>query len=308
MTLLGSILNSLWQAALVATVIWLALKFLPRMKVTVNAATRHAIWWAALGIVIVLPAAPGIKEAFRSPEARVQGKPAREAAALHTQVTANLDSPALVTVPQRRSSAWPLWVFGIWGALCLYRTGQIVRSYLYLCRVKRRSSISPLALPAIRRPARLLLSPDVASPMAVGFLRPAVILPESLPDELDPSELDHVLLHESAHLSRYDDWTNLFVRLVGAVLAIHPVVLWILRQIEREREMACDDWVVARTGAPRPYAASLARMSELRWTRGQGSHGLKLAAGFLGSGLGTGERIEAVEIRMIGHVEEHHEN
>ena len=55
--------------------------------------------------------------------------------------------------------------------------------------------------------------------MAVGFLRPAVIVPESLPDELAKPEMEHVLLHEAAHIARLDDWTNLIVRLLGAAEA-----------------------------------------------------------------------------------------
>jgi hypothetical protein len=190
-------------------------------------------------------------------------------------------------------------VLAVWAALCLFRLSQVGRSYVYLRGVKRRAVASQSALPAIERPARLLLSSDVNSPMAVGFLHPAVILPESLPGELAQPEMEHVLLHEAAHLARRDDWTNLLARLLGAALALHPVAWWILRQIEREREMACDDWVVARTGSARPYAQSLARMSELRAnreaatsaTRGT-NQGEALASGIFGGGSRLGERIE----------------
>ena len=92
--------------------------------------------------------------------------------------------------------------------------------------------------------------------MAVGFLHPAVILPEGLPGELAQPEMEHVLLHEAAHIARRDDWTNLLAKALGAGLALHPVAWCILRQIDREREIACDDWVVARVGAARPYAES----------------------------------------------------
>jgi beta-lactamase regulating signal transducer with metallopeptidase domain len=46
------------------------------------------------------------------------------------------------------------------------------------------------------------------------------------------------------------------------VADLHPVIWWILRQIEREREMACDEWAVSHTGAARPYAETLVRLSE----------------------------------------------
>ncbi len=206
------------------------------------------------------------------------------------------ESPAIVTLQEQRASRWPAWVLAAWAALCLYRLFQIGRSYVYLRGVKRRAILSQAALPPIVRPARLLLSEEISSPMAVGFLHPAVILPESLPGELAQPEMEHVLLHEAAHIARKDDWTNLLARLLGAALALHPVAWWILRQIEREREIACDDWVVARTGSARPYAQSLARMSELRWSKRGAAHGSNqgeaLASGIFGGGSRLGERIE----------------
>jgi uncharacterized protein (TIGR03435 family) len=77
--------------------------------------------------------------------------------------------------------------------------------------------------------------------------------------------MDHVLLHEAAHLARWDDWTTLLARVLGAVFALHPVVWFVLRRIEVEREYACDEWVVARTKSARGYARSLARLYELRF-------------------------------------------
>jgi len=202
------------------------------------------------------------------------------------------ESPAIVTLREERAAQWPAWVLAAWAALCSYRLFQIGCSYLYLRAVKSRASVSQEALPPIRRSTRLLLSSDIASSMAVGFLHPAVILPESLPGELAQPEMEHVLLHEVAHIARKDDWTNLLARLLGAALALHPVAWWILRQIEREREIACDDWVVARTGSARSYAQSLARMSELRMAKQGTGQGEALASGIFGGGSRLGERIK----------------
>src|SRR5579859_2228725 len=50
---LTAVLNTLWLALAVAAVMWLALRLMPR----VNAATRHAVWWAALALVVLMPVA-----------------------------------------------------------------------------------------------------------------------------------------------------------------------------------------------------------------------------------------------------------
>ncbi len=219
--LLLAVLNSLWQAAIVAGLVWLALRFLRG----INAATRYAVWWAALAVVIALPLAPPVIAWSRARvrQAQVTTRTPRATAPL-TQPLIE-DAPAIVTLPEQRASRWPLWIAGLWTALCLYRLWQIGRSYLYLRGVKTRADLAGDAVQPLRnlkRQARLLISKDVVSPMAVGFLHPAVILPESLPGELEPSEMEHILLHESAHLARGDDWSNLLARLLGAALVLCP--------------------------------------------------------------------------------------
>jgi hypothetical protein len=87
-----------------------------------------------------------------------------------------------------------------------------------------------------------------------------------LVDALSDSELEHIVLHELSHLKRWDDWTNLAQKFIEAVLPIQPAIYWIGRRMSLEREMACDDWVIAVTGTARRYASSLVKVAELsRW-------------------------------------------
>ena len=132
----------------------------------------------------------------------------------------------------------------------------------------------------VSRQTRLLVSSHIAAPMSLGFLNPAILIPRALLDTLSDSELEHVVLHELGHLQRRDDWTNLAQKLIEAMLPIQPAVYWIGHRMSIEREMACDDWVIAATGTAEPYAASLAKVAELsQWAR----------AGILAAGA-TGNR------------------
>jgi beta-lactamase regulating signal transducer with metallopeptidase domain len=197
-----------------------------------------------------------------------------------------------------RVGLWPAWIMAIWSAILLLQLGRIAWSYAYLRQVKRRSHTASPELRRsfdawmmscrVHRPTRLLVSSEILSPMAVGFRHPAVILPAPLLQQFQEAELDHVLLHELAHIARRDDWWNLYARLASAVLALHPVAACVLRQIEREREIACDDWVVTMTGDARPYAASLARLFEVCFVRRR----MLLASGMAGRASHLGERIE----------------
>jgi beta-lactamase regulating signal transducer with metallopeptidase domain len=286
LAVLDAVINTLWQAVLIAAAVWLALQFLPRIfSSQINAATRHAIWWATLVVVLILPVTPRILSAMRSHPAPVSASlPAPRTTALPSPET----QPLIIRVTPDRKAKWPLDIFAIWAAILLRRLFQIARSYMFLRGMKQRATVSAIPLPVIPRRASLLVSNEVASPMAVGFLHPAVILPEALLSDLTDAEREHVLLHEAAHLAGYDDWSNLAMRLLGGALALHPIAIWILRRIEREREIACDDWVVARTGAARPYAESLAHLFELR----EAKRGEMLASGILGRHSRLGDRIE----------------
>jgi hypothetical protein len=82
-----------------------------------------------------------------------------------------------------------------------------------------------------------------------------------------------ILLHELAHLRRWDDWTNLAQKIVKAVFFFHPAVWWIENRLTLEREMACDDIVVAQTASPRAYASALISFAE----KLQNARGLALA-------------------------------
>ncbi len=77
--IMDSVLNTLWQSALVVGTVWAGLKFSPAR---VNAATRYVIWWITLVAVLTLPwihrASPASEHTQRPVEprssARVAGR------------------------------------------------------------------------------------------------------------------------------------------------------------------------------------------------------------------------------------------
>lgn len=299
-TALAAVVNSLWQTVAVAAAAWLAMRFTPGM----NAATRHSLWWAVLAMVVVLPVAPVVAPAVFSPasspveQLRGQNQARSEDPAAPPQIEAPIAADPLPAPLEIRAGPWPLWILAAWTTVLLLQLGRVAWSYLYLRRVQRRAHPASRELRAnfdawtmscrVGRPARLLISSEIRSPIAVGFRHPAVILPEQLLGEFQESDLDHVLLHELAHIARRDDWTNLAARLAGGVLALDPVAAWALGRIKREREIACDDWVVSMTGAARPYAASLARLFELC----SGRRRMLLASGMAENPSHLGKRVE----------------
>jgi hypothetical protein len=119
---------------------------------------------------------------------------------------------------------------------------------------------------SVRRIA-LIASPAVRVPAAIGFLHPAIVIPQWALRELDAQELNSVLLHELAHLRRWDDWTNLAQQVLRALFFFHPAVWWIGRSLALEREMACDDFALASAPDPAAYARCLVSVAEKSFLR-----------------------------------------
>jgi beta-lactamase regulating signal transducer with metallopeptidase domain len=184
-----------------------------------------------------------------------------------------LKAHSLVTLP----SDFAAYLFIGWAIVAFVLLTRIVLGFLQLSRLKKSCYAFPAgsaeqrtmdALHESPRAVELCLSDRVSVPTALGFTRPAIIaIPHWLEDQLTPEELHHLVLHELAHLRRWDDWTTLAQRILGAVLFFHPAVWWLQSRISLEREMACDECVLAQTGNARAYAKSLATMAERSFVR-----------------------------------------
>ncbi len=104
---------------------------------------------------------------------------------------------------------------------------------------------------------------QISIPVVVGIVQPMILLPLGIVSGLTPSQLQALLLHELAHIRRFDPIVNLFQRIIEAVLFFHPMVWFVSRRINIEREHAADDMVLA-AGWDRPlYADALVRVAEL---------------------------------------------
>ena len=102
----------------------------------------------------------------------------------------------------------------------------------------------------------------IVSPILVGVFRPLILLPAAALAGWDPQQLEMVLLHELAHVRRYDNLVNLLQRVVESLLFFQPLVWIISDWVRREREHCCDEIVVARTQQPQAYAEILAALAE----------------------------------------------
>lgn len=110
---------------------------------------------------------------------------------------------------------------------------------------------------------RLLISLKVEVPMAIGWLKPVVLLPATMITGLNNAQLEMLILHELAHIRRHDYLVNFLQTLVEILLFFHPAVLWVSKQMRNEREYCSDDIAVQHCGNAIAYAHTLADTASL---------------------------------------------
>ncbi|MCH7688141.1 MAG: M56 family metallopeptidase, partial [Planctomycetes bacterium] len=117
----------------------------------------------------------------------------------------------------------------------------------------------------IRRRVQVLVTSEPVGPAVFGFLRPVVVLPQSLLAEVSAEAIEPIVAHELVHVRRWDSAAGLLQVLAQLVWWFHPLVWWANRQTSRERERCCDEEVVTGLGClPTFYARSLLDVLELK--------------------------------------------
>jgi beta-lactamase regulating signal transducer with metallopeptidase domain len=101
----------------------------------------------------------------------------------------------------------------------------------------------------------------IASPLLVGVVKPLILLPPAALNGWTTAELEMVLVHELAHVRRWDNAVNLAQRIVESLLFFHPAVWIVSGWVRRDREDCCDAAVVRHTAKPQAYAELLVALA-----------------------------------------------
>ncbi|ULQ54398.1 M56 family metallopeptidase [Flavihumibacter fluvii] len=116
----------------------------------------------------------------------------------------------------------------------------------------------------IKNSVQLWISDRIDTPMILGWLKPVILLPVTVINQLSPDQLEAILIHELAHIKRNDYFWNMLVALAEVVLYFNPFARWIINEIRVERENSCDDWVLQFPYQPEQYAHALLKLEHQR--------------------------------------------
>jgi len=173
---------------------------------------------------------------------------------------------ALMTRMMTRSSVPAGPAFQAYADALAERLG-VVRCRLLLCAYHR-----PLAL-------------------TCGLFRPTVLLSTWMDEHLDPRELEAVLAHELEHVARRDYLVAWLATTLRDAFWYLPTSRAAYRQLEEDKEFACDDLVVGVTHRPLALASALTKV----W--------LQAVDGSSSSTFGMAHHLEGTHQQMVKRIE-----
>jgi beta-lactamase regulating signal transducer with metallopeptidase domain len=178
------------------------------------------------------------------------------------------------------------WCLVCWVAGVLILSTRLLLGH-YQTRVWR-SHASPLPEDLLMRTQQLagrfgfkkfkavFCSDHVHEAMAVGILRPVILVPVSWVTHMCPDMLEAIIAHELAHIRRHDLWVNLVQRIVETLFFYHPAVWWMSKCIRQEREYCCDQIAADMIAGRATYASALHRAGQLTLSA---SHAMAMGLG-----------------------------
>jgi ankyrin repeat protein/beta-lactamase regulating signal transducer with metallopeptidase domain len=258
--LAGSLLHFIWQGAAIAIVTAVALRLLRQR----SAECRYEAALGALGAMLV---APFVTFTFYA-----------ETGALTSQLLHSLNGAAKIVASEATAGDIAVWtqrIVAVWMIGVIVFLTSLVGGWLLSRRLLRSAAavVTPVMKEALERAraglnfqgkVRLLSGGRIETPIVIGWLRPAILLPASALTGLSADQLLSILAHELAHIRRHDFLVNGIQRAVECVLFYHPAVWWVSGRIRVERERCCDDLAVSVCGDRLLYAQALVALEKAR--------------------------------------------
>jgi len=125
----------------------------------------------------------------------------------------------------------------------------------------------------------LLILPGLASPATACLWRPRILLPAGTEQLGDENAMADVLWHELAHVRRRDYLWACVSDLIRCFVFFHPAIWLARKQMRLQRELACDQAVVAdRPDHRADYAECLTRFARFKMLQDAEELGIDFAA------------------------------
>ncbi|WP_293785206.1 M56 family metallopeptidase [uncultured Pedobacter sp.] len=259
-----SIVNSLWQSAIIYGILFIIMLSIPKLA----AKHKHNLAFSAIVLMFV-----GFGYNFVHQLTLNVNTPAPAINAQNIQVYQYLNNLP-PTFSSRAEQYFPIVVI-FYAIGIMLQLFVIIKGYGQLSKLKKESlSAIPdswkiifehlTAELKISKVIRFHISSIVNVPLVIGYLKPVVLFPLALVNQLDNDQVEAILIHELSHIRRNDFLLNLIKTAIETILFYNPFVWMAGNFIHIEREHACDDLVLKITGKPLNYAHALLKLELLK--------------------------------------------
>lgn len=249
---MDEILMDLFALSLGGGVVALVLMGVARVTRARYAAKWRCVIWAllCLRLIILVPSVPQVQAPVQMTVPQIDRPVAVSAA---PTVAPDGGASSLLRPDEREeapgltmshivSGVWLLGICGVlvWSGVSHMRLRRYLRRWATVetreevcCRYAAQAQRLNL-----KRVPKLLACPGLEVPMLTGLVAPALMLPQNASPE---DGLDYALLHELIHYRRRDIWLKALAMLTVSVHWFNPVMWLMVRQVDRDIELACDE-------------------------------------------------------------------
>jgi beta-lactamase regulating signal transducer with metallopeptidase domain len=269
------LVNAAWQIPIIATVALVCSIFLRR----VTPQHRHILWVSALLVSVLLPISTlpnRVSHKEMLPSITIE-KAQGDMSSLLTPIHSPTAGFSLAT--GHRSWSFTLGPVLTWTLLVSY-CGLIFYRLIKLCWLLHRTTefrnhaharqlAAPLSAIVNRcvadlslKQVEVLCSSALLGPVTLGIRRPTVILPDRFFTDVSEADFSSAICHELAHVRRRDFLLNLACEILSVPISFHPAAFLIKHQIERTRELACDELAASKLSTRAGYARSLISIAQ----------------------------------------------
>lgn len=259
--MLNYVVNASWQTVAVVLVAALGSYLLRNAP----ARYRHVLWLAALASCLLVPLLTATHRPSPYEAISITPPPATNANPQSDLSVAHLTKPRTRVVNTTSHTAQ--WLILTYSLFVAWRAITLVRFWRRKERLRRSATVAGLP-PQVEQAAQrcrtifrltnvsITQSSVARMPYTLGARRPLIVLPEAFCTASDDCLLS-VIGHEMAHVARRDYLSNFICELAALPISFHPLTFLIKRQIDRARELACDELVSKQLLPPKLYARSL---------------------------------------------------
>ncbi len=281
--------HSLWQIAAIGLILYIVLRLIPGR----SAHVRYTISTMAIWMIVLMALSTFI---IMLPESKPVSEFAGQLIVVKVEGGHTLAERISMWLESRMPMMLSIWLGGV-----IILMLRLAFSLAWVQHMRTTSTPHAQVQQTVNKlihKLRLRINPlasesgFVSSPVTIGHLKPVILFPIGIINQLTPQEVEAVLTHELAHIVRRDYLSNLIQSFIETLFYYHPVTWWISNKVRTERENRADDLAISWCGDHLGYVKALITVQEMELGASPG-----LAIGFA-----SGKDAMLTRIQRILHI------